>query len=128
MGPPQMAVVMNNLMDRLGIRKYYVQGGDWGSLVGSNMGVLFPENVLGYHTNAAMSLSALSYIKLFIGSLYPPMVIDKKNEHKVYPIANSFHFMIYEGGYAHIQATKPDTVGEYIYLHLAHNCRYKNLI
>lgn len=111
-----MAVVMKNLMDRLGIQKYYVQGGDWGSLIGFNMGVLFPDNVLGYHTNAAMSLTPLSYIKLFIGSLFPSLVIDKKHEHKVYPIANSFHFMIFEGGYAHIQATKPDTVGKYVFV------------
>ncbi|KOB67869.1 Epoxide hydrolase [Operophtera brumata] len=38
-------------MHRLGHKKFYVQGGDWGAAVGSAMATLFPEDVLGYHTN-----------------------------------------------------------------------------
>lgn len=30
-------------MRRLGFKKYYAQGGDWGSAIGSNMATLFPD-------------------------------------------------------------------------------------
>jgi hypothetical protein len=43
MGPIEVAVVMRNLMNRLGFKKYYVQGGDWGSIIGSNMATFFPK-------------------------------------------------------------------------------------
>ncbi|KAG5895739.1 hypothetical protein JTB14_029509 [Gonioctena quinquepunctata] len=37
-----MTVIMNNLMQRLGFEKYYVQGGDWGALIAGEMSILFP--------------------------------------------------------------------------------------
>lgn len=43
LGNIQMAVVMNNLMKRIGFDKYYIQGGDWGAIISSNMGVLYPK-------------------------------------------------------------------------------------
>jgi len=43
LGAAQMAVVMKNLMERIGFKKFYVQGGDWGALIASNMGTLFPK-------------------------------------------------------------------------------------
>lgn len=41
-----MAVVFKNLMHRLGFEKFYVQGGDWGSLISANMAALFPEKLV----------------------------------------------------------------------------------
>jgi pimeloyl-ACP methyl ester carboxylesterase len=49
----QTAVIFKNLMNRLGHKKFYVQGGDWGSLVVSSLSVLYPEDILGHHTNSA---------------------------------------------------------------------------
>lgn len=46
-----MAVIFKNLMNRLGHKKYYVQGGDWGAVIGSSMATLFQNEVLGYHSN-----------------------------------------------------------------------------
>lgn len=43
MNPPHMGLVMKKLMNRLGYQKFYVQGGDWGSVIGMNMATLFPE-------------------------------------------------------------------------------------
>lgn len=43
LGPAQVAVVMKNLMDRLGFKKFYAQGGDWGALIVSHLGTLFPK-------------------------------------------------------------------------------------
>lgn len=43
LGTSQIAVIMNNLMKRIGIEKYYAQGGDWGSVITRQMGTLFPN-------------------------------------------------------------------------------------
>ena len=41
------------LMDRLGYRKFAVQGGDVGAIIGPEMGRLAPEKFIGLHLNAA---------------------------------------------------------------------------
>lgn len=43
LGAAQVAVVMKNLMERIGFKKFYVQGGDWGAVIASHMGTLFPK-------------------------------------------------------------------------------------
>lgn len=53
LGLGQVAVVMKNLMNRLGFKKYYVQGGDWGAGIVSAMSTLYPEEILGHHSNMA---------------------------------------------------------------------------
>ncbi len=39
----QCALVFNQLMDRLGFEKYYLQGGDWGSVITSVLATYWPE-------------------------------------------------------------------------------------
>lgn len=39
----QIGLIMRKLMNRLGFEKFYIQGGDWGSLIGSDMATLYPE-------------------------------------------------------------------------------------
>lgn len=46
LGPAEMGLIFDRLMSRLGYDRFYVQGGDWGSLIGSNMGTLFPHRCL----------------------------------------------------------------------------------
>ncbi|XP_071645539.1 juvenile hormone epoxide hydrolase 2-like [Temnothorax longispinosus] len=99
-----MSVVLKNLMLRLGHDKYYVQGGDWGASVIHTMSCLYPQHVLGMHSNLCKVLnkwtllkSALSYLPSFL-----PWAKTKK--------APGFGLLA-ETGYYHIQATKPDTVG-----------------
>lgn len=38
-----IAVLFDELMSRLGHQKYYVHGGDWGSVIGNNMAILNPD-------------------------------------------------------------------------------------
>ena len=45
LSPEYIAIIMNKLMLRLGHKKYYVQGGDWGSEVSRMIARLFPEYV-----------------------------------------------------------------------------------
>lgn len=43
LGAVQMGVVMRQLMERLGFQKFYVQGGDWGSVIATHMATLYPN-------------------------------------------------------------------------------------
>lgn len=43
LGAAHMAVVFKNLLERIGYKKFYVQGGDFGSLILGHMVTIFPE-------------------------------------------------------------------------------------
>jgi len=110
--PYKVAVVMRNLMLRVGYEKFYIQAGDWGSIIGGHLSALFPQNVLGYHSNYITIFTALSSIKTFIASFYPSYFIEDSRYIKwMFPFAPQFGFLMQETGYFHIQGTKPDTVG-----------------
>ncbi|KRT86650.1 hydrolase [Oryctes borbonicus] len=111
LGTAEIAVVMKNLMLRIGHDKFYVQGGDWGSIITATMATLFPEHVLGLHTNMPIVMAPKSFLKILLGSLWPPFVVDEENEGRMYPLGKIYSNLLYEFGYFHIQATKPDTVG-----------------
>lgn len=110
-GPPEVAVVLRNLMLRLGHTRFLVQGGDWGSILGSDVATLFPENVIGYHTNFATIRTTLSTIKVIIASCCPSLFIDRQYVSFVFPLMDKMKVLIAESGYFHLQATKPDTIG-----------------
>ncbi|GBP32300.1 Juvenile hormone epoxide hydrolase [Eumeta japonica] len=108
---PQKAVIMRNLMRRLGYQKFYVQGGDWGSVIVSNMATLFPEDILGHHTNLPFVQHKCTLLKTLVGSVFPSWVVEEKYAERMYPLSKFFSFLLEESGYLHLQATKPDTVG-----------------
>jgi len=49
----RMARALLELMDRLGYKKYAVQGGDAGAILGPEMARIAPEHFIGIHVNAA---------------------------------------------------------------------------
>jgi len=110
-GPMKMGVVLRNLMIRLGYKEFFIQGGDWGSLIGSNIATLFPKNVLGYHSNMCVANSPLAMLKSYVAALMPSNFVEKQYEDFYFPIKNKFFNLLEESGYFHIQATKPDTIG-----------------
>uniref|UniRef100_A0A2A4K8F5 Epoxide hydrolase n=1 Tax=Heliothis virescens TaxID=7102 RepID=A0A2A4K8F5_HELVI len=111
LGAPHVAVVMRNLMHRLGFKQFYVQGGDWGSLIGSCMTTFFPKEVLGYHTNLAMVMSTKATLIELIASVYPSLIVEPELADRMYPMGQRYATLVEEMGYMHIQASKPDTVG-----------------
>ncbi len=50
--PRRVAVMLTELMRRLGYERYLVQGGNWGSPIGAEMALRSPEQVLGLHLNS----------------------------------------------------------------------------
>ena len=49
--PQRIAAAFGQIADRLGYRRYGVQGGDWGAIVSANMAELRPDRTLGLHVN-----------------------------------------------------------------------------
>ncbi|CAH1183115.1 unnamed protein product [Phaedon cochleariae] len=111
LGTLQIAVVMDNLMERIGINRYYVQGGDWGSVIVLIMSVLHPDRVIGVHSNFCVATTLVPNIKLFFYSFFPSWIVDKEHEDLVFPLSNLYANTLMESGYLHLQSTKPDSIG-----------------
>uniref|UniRef100_A0A1I7XI48 Microsomal epoxide hydrolase n=1 Tax=Heterorhabditis bacteriophora TaxID=37862 RepID=A0A1I7XI48_HETBA len=107
------ARIFRKLMDRLGYEKFYLQGGDWGSLVSTNIARLFPDRVLGIHLNMISVMlgdTIKSSVLQVLGSVFPKLLFSSK-AHENFSVMDKALILIKEGGYLHLQATKPDTVG-----------------
>lgn len=114
----EMAVVFKNLMKRVGYDKFYIQGGDWGGIIVQQMSVLFPEHVIGAHSNMCFVNTPLSSLKLIIGSYFPSLITsDKDEQERMFPASKTYAYLMLESGYMHLQATKPDTVGKCFVIH-----------
>lgn len=109
------ARIFYKLMLRLGFSEFYLQGGDWGSLITTTISQMKPESVKGLHLNMLLvnkgGLGML--ISLLLGRYLPWLVgMTSEDVKRVYPyFEKNVYAMLRESGYLHIQATKPDTVG-----------------
>uniref|UniRef100_A0A1B0AAR2 Epoxide hydrolase n=1 Tax=Glossina pallidipes TaxID=7398 RepID=A0A1B0AAR2_GLOPL len=110
-GCAQAAVIMRNLMLRLGHKKFLIQGGDWGSIIGANMAALFPHNIIGYHSNMCGSMGPTTILKMIAAYFMPSLFYEKEYSKFFKPLPELFSHLMAETGYLHIQATKPDTIG-----------------
>ncbi|XP_038217929.1 juvenile hormone epoxide hydrolase-like [Zerene cesonia] len=106
----QMAIVLRNLMERIGIKQFYLQAGDYGHNIGSHLATLFPNQVLGYHTNNPINLSGSASVVWVVGSIWPTLVA-KEFADRLYPLREKLAYYLEEFGFKHIQGTKPDTLG-----------------
>ncbi|XP_021955532.1 juvenile hormone epoxide hydrolase 2 isoform X2 [Folsomia candida] len=101
MGATDVSLILLKLMKRLGHEQFYVQGGDWGSIIGSNMATLFHEKYV-----------CIMHCKI-VAHIFPTWLMDEDEvaQHSPlfykWPIIN----MVRETGYMHLHATKPDTLG-----------------
>jgi len=111
LGHVEAAQIFLNLMKRLGHEQFYVQGGDWGSLIGSNIAALYPKNAVAYHSNMCLSMHPRSQIRVFLAALCPSLFMHQDDIPKIFPLSKHYSNVIEESGYLHLQATKPDTVG-----------------
>ncbi|CAD5223013.1 unnamed protein product [Bursaphelenchus okinawaensis] len=105
-----VARIFHKLMIRLGYNKYLVQGGDWGSVIVANMARLYPEHVTGCHLNMFSSFRPDSLLQSLLITVAPGYFLHEESL-KDYNIFKTLKFMIINGGYFHIQATTPDTLG-----------------
>jgi pimeloyl-ACP methyl ester carboxylesterase len=93
----RIAAAWVELMKRLGYAKWAAQGGDWGAVVTSVLGVMQPEGLLGIHLNSQYAFPARI-----------PDTLSPEEQHAVDTLALYNGDM---GGANHLQATKPATIG-----------------
>lgn len=105
------ARVFHHLMvHRLGLGPFLAQGGDWGSLVVSNLARLFPRSLLGVHLNLVLPPFATTFRQFlwaFAGSLAPRWVFSDPNHFANYDPLGQLWELIQESGYMHIQVRGP---------------------
>ncbi|XP_072946427.1 juvenile hormone epoxide hydrolase-like [Epargyreus clarus] len=111
LGAAQTGVIFKNLMNRLGFKKFYIQGGDWGSGIAAIMATMFQEEILGHHNNMPFVQNGRTMFRTVIGAFIPSLIVESHLADRLYPLSKTFSFLMEEFGYFHLQATKPDTVG-----------------
>ncbi|MDA1271919.1 MAG: epoxide hydrolase [Chloroflexi bacterium] len=87
------------MSDNLGYPRFAVQGGDWGARVTAKLGLSHGDKVVGIHTTSVTSLTP------FQGPGTRPLSDAEKAMLK-----QREQWLADEGGYSHIQSTKPQTL------------------
>lgn len=113
MGVTEMAVVLRNLMQRLGYERFYVHGGDWGGRLGAALATLFPQQVIGLHSNTCAVLTPLAVLKGVLAEWQPDWFVDEANREFHFPVGEKWLQALDEGGFALLQSTRPETIGRY---------------
>lgn len=98
-------------MQKLGHKHYYIQGGNFGHIIGSHMATIFPDEVVGFHTNFPVNMSKYSQLAWMFGSVWPSYVANGF-EDRMYPLFDKIKFYLEEFGFLHLQGTKPDSIGK----------------
>jgi pimeloyl-ACP methyl ester carboxylesterase len=97
----RVAEVLAKLMARLGYERYGAQGGDWGAIVTTHLGLVDPAHLAGIHLNMVVA--------------GPPAGVENPMEgvspEELAGVADMGEFQKNETGYQQIQGTKPQTLG-----------------
>ncbi|MET0737913.1 MAG: alpha/beta fold hydrolase, partial [Acidimicrobiales bacterium] len=94
--PKRIALAFAALMDRLGYDGYVAQGGDWGSMISTQIGIQDPDHCAGIHLNLVIAL---------------PGPDDELTEEEQAAMADAIKIMSDGAGYQAIQGTRPQTLG-----------------
>jgi pimeloyl-ACP methyl ester carboxylesterase len=86
------------LMPRLGYARYAAQGGDWGAMVTTCIGIQDPANCLGIHLNMPIAPP-------------DPATMGDLTEREKSALAGMQHYNDWDSGYSKQQSTRPQTVG-----------------
>ena len=98
--PARIAAIEAALMARLGYRRYGVQGGDWGSIIGTQIALNDAPHVVGLHLNMCTAAAPP-------GADPNAGLTDAEQQRLKVRQA----FQAEETGYQQIQGTKPQTIG-----------------
>jgi epoxide hydrolase len=96
-GAERTAAAWAALMERLGYRQWVAHGHDWGSLVTHWLAALRPAGLIAGHTSWPLVFPET-----------PPQAPDPEERMAYDDVAG---FVNNSGGYQHLQATRPQTVG-----------------
>ena len=96
--PRRIAGAFAEVMTRLGYTRFAAQGGDWGSMVVSQLGVQFPERVIGIHLNMVIAPKPANFD------------LSTLSEGERADLARMYAAGKKESGYQSIQGTRPQTL------------------
>jgi epoxide hydrolase len=97
--PARIAAIEAKLMARLGYQRYAVQGGDWGSIIGTQVALNDAAHVAGLHLNMCLAAAP------------PGDPEEGLSEAEKARLKVRQTFQAEETGYQQIQGTKPQTIG-----------------
>lgn len=97
-GVPKIAFCWIELMARLGYASWVAQGGDWGAIVTTALGMIKPSGCLGIHLN-------MPFTRPLPEELAQPDPGDLK------ALAALKHYQDWDSGYSKQQSTRPQSVG-----------------
>ena len=87
------------MSENLGYQRFAAQGGDWGARVTAKLGLSHGDKVIGIHTTSTSSPTP-----------YQGPGTRELSEAEKAMLAQRIQWLADEGGYSHIQATKPQTL------------------
>jgi epoxide hydrolase len=94
----RIAAAWSQLMPRLGYQRYAAQGGDWGAVVTTFIGIMDPANCVGIHLNMPIAPP-------------DPAAANDLTEKEKSAIAGTQNYNEWDSGYSKEQSTRPQTVG-----------------
>ena len=96
-GGPHIARAWIQLMARLGYARYVAQGGDWGAMITTSIGIQDPTHCAGIHLNMPIAPP-------------DPATLGDLTEREKSSIAGMQHYNDWDSGYSKQQSTRPQTV------------------
>ncbi|MEE9608863.1 MAG: epoxide hydrolase [Myxococcota bacterium] len=97
-GVDKIGEVWDQLMLRLGYERYVAQGGDWGAMVTTAIGVQNRGHCAGIHLNMPIALP-------------DPATMNELTEAEQATLAALQHYEQWDSGYSKQQSTRPQTLG-----------------
>jgi pimeloyl-ACP methyl ester carboxylesterase len=97
-GVERMADLWAALMARLGYGRYFAQGGDWGAMVTTQIGIRDTAHCAGIHLN--MPIAAPD-----------PATMNELTPAEQAALAGIAHYQEWDSGYSKQQSTRPQTLG-----------------
>ncbi|MEL7208752.1 MAG: alpha/beta hydrolase, partial [Actinomycetota bacterium] len=95
--PARIADCFAALMARLGYDRFVAQGGDWGAMISTQLGLRHGDRLDGIHLNLVIAVP-------------PPDITDFTDE-ELAGLTAGAEYLQSGSGYAQIQGTKPQTLG-----------------
>ncbi|MBW2359667.1 MAG: epoxide hydrolase [Deltaproteobacteria bacterium] len=97
-GVERIADAWSQLMQRLGYSRYLAQGGDWGAMVTTNIGIRDPQHCAAIHLNMPLVTP-------------DPETMNDLTEREQSALAGIQHYMDKDSGYSKQQSTRPQSLG-----------------
>ena len=98
--PEKIALILSQLMEKLGYQRYAIAGGDWGAIINRHLANHFPERLIGLHSNMILAS--------------PPSDQGRRAEitdEEESARSTRQSYMLNEVAYQQIQGTKPQSLG-----------------